>query len=348
MRISKQDLRVAAGKGAIGSDQVDPLWRALEEAGAGRPRFDLPHVAYYTGALLVIGAMGWLMGVQWEVWGGGGIFTISVIYTLAFLAVGKRLWDRPGMRTPAGLLVTMAVAMTPLTVYGFQRWIGVWGFDDPGVYKDFHRWIRDGWFAMEVATIAAGVVALRFFRFPFLTAPIAFALWYISMDLTPIIAGGEGFDWQLRHQVSMWFGLVMLFGAYRVDCRSDHDFAFWGYLFGLMAFWGGLSAMDSDSELSKFVYFLINAGLMGLSVFLGRKVFIVFGAMGISGYVGYLAFRVFADSALFPFALTGAGVAVIWLGVQAHRHGPELAASVIRSLPPWALKLRPGRAAEQG
>jgi hypothetical protein len=40
---------------------------------------------------------------------------------------------------------------------------------------------------MEVGTVAAGLVALRYFRFPFLTAPIAFALWFMSMDLTPLI-----------------------------------------------------------------------------------------------------------------------------------------------------------------
>ena len=47
---------------------------------------------------------------------------------------------------------------------------------------------------MEMATIAAGVIALWFFRFPFLTAPTAFVLWYVSMDLTPIISGGAVFD----------------------------------------------------------------------------------------------------------------------------------------------------------
>ncbi|MEP6888403.1 MAG: hypothetical protein ABI945_08785 [Nitrospirales bacterium] len=43
--------------------------------------------------------------------------------------------------------------------------------------------------AMEVGTILAAAIALRFIRFPFLTAPIAFTLWYMSMDLTPLFFG---------------------------------------------------------------------------------------------------------------------------------------------------------------
>ena len=49
----------------------------------------------------------------------------------------------------------------------------------PGEYADFYDYIKGGWFPMKLATVAAGLVALRFFRFPFLTAPVAFALWFI-------------------------------------------------------------------------------------------------------------------------------------------------------------------------
>ena len=66
--------------------------------------------------------------------------------------------------------------MTPLAVYGFERATGMWIGADPGRYEGFFDWIRGGWFVMEAATVAAALVALRFFRFPFLTAPLAFCL----------------------------------------------------------------------------------------------------------------------------------------------------------------------------
>ena len=83
---------------------------------------------------------------------------------------------------------------------------------------------------MEVATIAAGIVALRFFKFPFLTAPIAFTLWYISMDLAPIFFSGDEFVGHNRRLISIWFGLGMIITSYFVDQQTKLDFAFWGYL----------------------------------------------------------------------------------------------------------------------
>ena len=344
MRVVKKDLEWAASKGVIDDAQAQALWRALTERSADRPKFDLIHVAYYFGALLVIGAMGWFMGTAWEAFGGGGIFLISAAYAAAFLVIGSMVWQRGGLRVPGGLLITLAVCMTPLKPIDGQRWLGVWGFDDPGEYRDFHVWIRGGWFAMEVATIAAGVIALWFFRFPFLTAPIAFVLWYMSMDLTPIISGGTDFDLELRLRVSLWFGLAMIAGTYVIDHRTKEDFAFWGYLFGLIAFWGGLTLLEeileSDSELSKFLYFLIDLALIWISVFLRRRVFMVFGALGVFGYTRHLA-EIFADSILFPFVLTVIGLGVIYLGIQLKRHGARVEQAFEDTIPVWMRRLRP-------
>jgi hypothetical protein len=71
-----------------------------------------------------------------------------------------------------------------------------------------------------------------------------------------------------------------------------------------MAFWGGLSLMESDSELRKLLYCLINLGLMFVAVFLERRAFLVFGAMGVFGYLGHLSYSIFKNSMLFPLALT--------------------------------------------
>lgn len=138
MHIEKQDLEWAASQGVIERTQVDALWHTLFNKTATRPRFDFVHVLYYFGALLVIGAMTWFMTSAWMIFGGGGIFIISVLYATAFIWVGSRLWRSADLRVPGGLLVTMAVCITPLAVYGLQRWLGIWGFDDPGEYKLFY------------------------------------------------------------------------------------------------------------------------------------------------------------------------------------------------------------------
>ena len=98
------------------------------------------------------------------------------------------------------------------------------------------------------------------------------------------------------------------------------DFAFWCYLFGLMAFWGGLTSMDSGSELKRFIYLLINVGLVGIAVKLRRSAFLVFGALGVYVYLGHLAWQVFKDSLLFPFILALLGLSLILATVWGQRY----------------------------
>lgn len=59
MRVTKGEFDKAS-RGIVAPEQAEALWRALERT-ATRPGFDLPNVAYYFGALVVISAMGWFM-----------------------------------------------------------------------------------------------------------------------------------------------------------------------------------------------------------------------------------------------------------------------------------------------
>jgi hypothetical protein len=190
---------------------------------------------------------------------------------------------------------------------------------------------------MEAATVVASLVALRFVRFPFLTFPAAFSLWYMSMDLTPLLFGQYEFTWDERLWVSAVFGLLMLVAAFLIDRRTREDYAFWLYLFGAAAFWGGLSLMDSGSEMGKFIYCLVNVGLILVSVLLERRVLTVFGALGVAGYLGHLSYRVFSDSLLFPVVLSLIGVGIIYLGIKYQRNRERLGRA-LRALVPEALR----------
>jgi hypothetical protein len=341
MRVSRADFRWAVSEGVISEGQAEDLWRALEGRNVDRPRFDLPHVAYYLGALVVISAMTWFMTLGWERFGGGGLFVISLSYALAFAVAGGLLWRERGLKVPGGLLVTAAVCMTPLAVYGFETMTGAWLQGAPGEYRDFYAYIKGGWFPMEVATVVAGLLALRYFRFPFLTAPVAFALWFMSMDLTPLIYGEHYYEAQGYQVASLVFGLVVLVGAYLVDRRTQEDYAFWAYLFGMFAFWGGLTLFEGGSELDWLFYGLINLGLILLSVLLQRRVFVVFGAAGVFGYVGHLAWEIFEDSLFFPFVLSAAGLAIIALGILYAKNRDKIEGAVVRAVPTGIRRLLP-------
>jgi hypothetical protein len=344
LTMTADDLEAAVVADILNAEQARSVWAFVTERNSARPRFDGVHVAYYGGALIVMAAMGWLMNNAWETAGGAAVMLLALAYGVAFWLAGNTLWTR-GLQVPGGLLFTTAVSMAPLATYGAQRVLGLWPQGDPGAYRDYYSWINGSWIYMEIATIATGLVAIKLRRFAFLMAPLAVALWFMSMDLAPIVYGRE-LTWQQRDWVSLWFGLGVLLVSYVADLRSSvkQDFAFWGYLFGLMAFWGGLSLMDGSTEASKFLYCLINVVLIALSVLLRQRSFIVFGAFGVLGYLGHLSMRVFADSLLFPIVLTMIGIAIIWMGVLYQRNSARIAALVHTSLPDAMRELIPPRA----
>ncbi len=342
--VGRDDLERAVAAGVLGAIEAEALWQFLgSEAQGLRPRFDLVHVLWYAGALIVIGAMGLFTTLAFARLGGGVLALIAVVYAVLLTTAGRHLWQR-GMRIPGGLLIAAAVTMAPLFTYGVQDALGWWTHAEPGNYRDFYVWIKASWLPMELATIAAGVVALRIWRFPFLIAPIAVALWFMSMDLVPWVFGEDWSSWDQRRIVSLWFGLAMLIVAWAVDVRARGDFAFWLHLFGLMAFWGGLTLLDSQSELGKAFYCLINVVLLLFALFLERRVYAVFGALGIAAYLAHLAGQVFQDSLLYPFALSLIGVLIIGAGLWLHRRQAAIAQMLALHLPPVLEALRPAHA----
>ncbi|WP_196137449.1 DUF2157 domain-containing protein [Aliikangiella sp. G2MR2-5] len=331
MKITRKNLDDAVSENIISSDQAEKLISFLESQPNTAPSFDFTHVLYYLGGLIAIGAMTLFMTLGWETFGGAGILVTSIVYAIIGLKLTQIL-DRKGYYIPAGICATFVVALTPLAIYGFEQMLGLW--PDDTVYRDYHRYVKWHWLYMELGTLAVGAIIAWKYKYPFLMMPIAVTLWYLTMDITAIITGGD-FDWELRKLVSMYSGLLMIGLAFWVDVRSRNkaDYAFWLYIFGVIAFWGGMSMQHSDSELSKFIYFSINLIMIGVGVVLIRRVFVVFGALGSCGYLGYLASSVFEDSWLFPISLTAIGFIVIYLGILWQKHEKSLTFKMRKALP---------------
>jgi hypothetical protein len=353
MHFTDTDLRAAVTAGALDEERYKGLvaflnsrQTSLPTLAAPAPQFDLAHVLWYAGALIVIGAMGLFSTLAFTNMGGQALTATAVVYAVIFAIAGHYLWVHRDLRVPGGLLITIAVSMAPLAVYGVQDAMGAWGqFGRPGTVRDFYVWIKGSWLPMEIAAITAALLALWRYRFPFLVMIIAFSLWFMSMDLTPWIFGREQFTWDERRVVSLWFGLAVLVVAYLVDRKPrGGDYGFWLHLFGLTAFWCGLSLTNSGSEIGKLIYALLNVGLLLLSVVLARRVYAVFGTLGIAGYLSHLSYAVFKDSMLFPFALSLIGVAVIAAGLLYHRNQAAIASWLERNLPDVLLRLRPAHA----
>jgi len=146
------------------------------------PRFDFVNLLWYLGALIVIGAMGCFRQLPSGVGARRRCSPLPWVTPPPFCS--RRLSLEPrGLRTPGGLLIACAVGMAPLCVFALQSLAGF----DPSQPSPTATLRLD-----QIELVAHGTgnhrrrpAGAEVFPFPFLVMPIAFALWFMSMDLTP-------------------------------------------------------------------------------------------------------------------------------------------------------------------
>ena len=342
--IDRNHLDRAAQALVITPNQANALWdylaREAPAAAAGvprpgqqqGPRFTFTNVLYYLGGMLAIGAMSIFMTLGWASFGSWGIFFIALLY------IGIALWlarwfERRTLEIPMGLMAALVVVLVPLAVWAVQNALGFWPEGGRGTssYRGYHYIIDWRWITLELATLVAGVVMLYRWKAPFLLMPVAVTLWYMTMDLAMLILpeterGWSEAAWTFRKWFSVASGLIIVLIGFWVDLRSrfTRDYAFWLYLFGLLAFWCGLTSLGDNKLAGKLVYLAINLGLVFVGAVLVRRAFTVFGAIGIALVLGDISWRFFKNSWFFPIALTAIGLAVIFAGVWWSRNEARL------------------------
>lgn len=318
MYITRHTLNQAVKAHILSESQAQKLIEFIEQLPTQSPTYNMTNVLYYFGGLIAIGAMTLFMNLGWETFGGFGIFFLCLLYALLGLSLATTFKNK-NLPIPSAICATFVICLTPLAIYGLQVGLGWW--PSQHVYRDYHRLIEWHWIFMELGTLIIGLILAWIFQYPFMMMPIAFTLWYMSMDFTSMLTGNS-FDFQLSAQVSMYFGMLILIMAFWVDIRSRKtlDFAFWLYLFGVMAFWFGLSSQYFGNELARLFYCAVNLILIAIGVLFMRRVFVVFGALGVIFYLGHLSWSIFKDSILFPVILTAIGFIFIYLGIIWQKH----------------------------
>lgn len=334
MKIHREDLEAAARAGELAPEQVAGLWAFLARRQVEVPSFRAAHILYYLGGLIAIGAVSLFITLAWETWAGWPMLLLGLSLALAGVGLAER-FAAAGQRIPVGIAITFAVATVPLIVYSLQNIAGYW--DGHYSFTDYHRYVDWRWLFMELGTLAAASVALWRYREPFTLMLVAVTLWYLSMDLAPLLgstSGGWGSYYELRRLLTFWMGAGTLLLAFWVDVRSsrERDYAFWLYFAGVLMFWFGMTLSSSDSELAKFGYLLINLALIAAGAGLRRRVFAVFGGLGVAVYLGHLS-TVFRDSLLFPVALAVIGLLVIQAGVLWQKYESVLQTRLLTAMP---------------
>jgi len=135
---------------------------------------------------------------------------------------------------------------------------------------------------MEVATVIVGLVYIQFVRFPFILAPVSFSLWFLSMDLAPLLPQYTENLFQTRRWVSLLFGLATIIAGFATEITlgSHPDFGFWLYIFGIIPFWFPLMLEFPNKEILHSVQLITNACLVLVGCELDRMTFQWFGVIG--------------------------------------------------------------------
>jgi hypothetical protein len=244
--VEQSGLEWAVRQGLLSPAQAAALWPALVARSAqGRPNpggRNLVQVAVYTGSLLVISALTWLL--QFASASGACLFVLALAYVVVFGAVGSKLWfdgqARYGIpQAVGGLFVTYAVSVAPVaTSAATQGYLDQWPMS-----KD----ILTG-----LTLVAGGACALHIggIRFPLLTAPIAVGLYCMAVADVAQVA------WDVPHAVIrptinvIVVGVAMNVVGYAIDRRTRpvQDFGFWFYFIGTVSTLEGLVFLLKSPE----------------------------------------------------------------------------------------------------
>lgn len=333
MKIDKNMLNEAAEADVIPSDRVDALWQFLQQRSGVDPDFRLAYVIYYLGGLIALSAMTLFVSLSWHVWAGFPMLMVALVYAAIGIALTHVFLNRE-QPIPAGMAMAFAVLMTPLAIYSVQEMLGWW--DDGYLLRHSYRRIDGRETLLSLATVATGSLALWRYRLPLLMLVLAAALWYLLLNVLPfLLQGWSATLWEARRITAVVVGLLFIAVAIAVDVRAGRrvDYALWWYAVGVTSFWCGLTSMDSTSEWSKFFYFCINVLLLLVGAILMRRVFAMFAFLGILLYLYHLADYVFRDSLLFPVALAGIGLAILFGGLYWQRHEGCIQSALRRWIP---------------
>jgi len=347
-------LRDAVGRGVISQEQHDALLAmaaepvAYERAPREAPRgFNAVTVAYAVGAVAVLFAFGWFLVDRWRELGPAGVLGVALLYAAIF-AVTAVVLTRQGFATAAGVATVLAVEMAPLATWALLRLAGLWPTGTPRALCEAApaSFACGGkWMLVELVSIAAALLALRWVKFAELTAPIAVALVFLSFHVAEAAAGTplrqRGWGWAVLAGAS-----AVLTLAYAVDRRrreGGEDYAFWLYAGGLAGVFGGMGGVWGAEPMTRHALPFVGAAALALAVLLRRRAFLLFGAATLVWYLGYLAFDVFRRTLTFPVLLASFGLAVILGTVQLQRAYPRLTRRAgVRAAGEGARRLRGG------
>lgn len=338
MSTPASQLDLAVARGIITPAQRDAILALRAEpahpAETGRGEVTGVTIAYAAGAAAILFAFGWFLADRWKVLGPGGVLAVAVAYAALFLVVARWL-GREGFPAARGLMVLVAVGMTPIAAWALLELAGVW---TPRLGSEpwFPGWQRDWeslrWIPIELATALTALLALRRVRFGLLVLPLPIVAWSVCAQLVQV-----WFDAPVMSAMQGWLAFVvaaaLVSAGYAIDRRTAserQDYAWPVYAVAVAAVLYGMMGTWNQLHHGKHALLALGVALAGAALALRRRVFLVAAAFALMVYVGWLGFSVFRKALGFPIALATVGLVIILAAVWVQRRFPGLGARATR------------------
>jgi hypothetical protein len=250
-----------------------PRVRALLPPTAFRAGWSSSAFLFYFGAIVVVVALVFLIEAGN---GQGDDFGLFGWATLAFAAaaVTAEVLRRAGHAVLAGLAAFVGLIPFGIWVGAFLDWVGWLPEDRDEAFGEF----EGGVVLLEGLIVAAGIYALRVFRFPLLVLPIAAVLWYALVDNLSALfdAGTDG-----QAALSAFVGLLLVAAGVWLDRTGRAPYGFWLHVVGGLAIGGGLIELLDHGTWRWILLGLAALAFIAASQVLGRSSYAVLGGLGV-------------------------------------------------------------------
>lgn len=255
---------------------------------------------FYLGTLVVLAAVLWLLESLNGPGSDLGLVGWTTLALAALLAVAGRL-RRAEMPILAGLAAFAGLIVFAVWVGSILDWLG-FAPEESGSF--FQREFEAPLLVIEGSIVAAGLAAVRVFRFPLLMLPVALVAWYGLVDNVSLLVGSPGDD---AHAVfAIIFGLLLVAAGLWLDRTDRAPYAFWPHVVGSVAAGGGILELLGSDDWAWALGGLIALVYIAAARVFGRSSYAVIGAIGVLAVGTYFIEQWYSFISI-PFFFEGDG-----------------------------------------
>ena len=235
-----------------------------------KPRWSSASYLLYVGGFTVLLAAVYSLGYLSSSYGDFAYVAWSalVLVVLKLIALSFR---RAGRWLAAGLFGFATVIAYAAFIGAVFVWFG-WLPHSLSPFAGFHV----GLLLLELLTIVAALLSLAFYRFPLISAIVAFVGWYFVTDLI-----SNGGNWTAT--VTLLVGLFYLAVAAGVDRGARRPFGFWLHVVSGLLIGGSLVYFWHSGDTGWALVFVVGLLYIGVASVTDRSSWAVLGSFGMFG-----------------------------------------------------------------